>query len=117
MNAHSRSINGRTVFGISSASDVSSARFDHDRGDAVQCGHDEEEPMKTEGVTADEAFQTEITSSAPMKNFTTAPLKYSISSLPDVKKRFPRLPELPEEFAIKPSMGKYDAIYAEISDN
>jgi hypothetical protein len=103
MNAHSRSINSRTVFGISGASDIPSARFDHDRG------HDEEEPIKTGGVPADKEVQTEITSSAPMKNSTTAPLKYSISSLPDVNKEGL---ELPEGFTSVQSMVKFDAIFA-----
>lgn len=104
MNAHSRSINGRTVFGISSASDIPSVRFDHDRGDAVQRGHDEEEPIKTEGVLTDEEVQTEIT---------TAPLKYSISSLPDIHSRWPTMPDI---YMTPPGMGKYDVIYANISD-
>ena len=114
MNAHSRSINGRTVFGISCASDVPSARFDHDRGDAVQRGHDEEEPIKIEGVPVDEAVQTDITSLSPVTNSTTAPLKYSISSLPDAHTRWPTLPDIwkPQE-----SMRKYDFIYANIPDN
>jgi hypothetical protein len=74
MNAHSRSINGRTVFGISSASDAASARFAHDRGDAVQRGHDEEEPVKTEGVPADGAVQT-VSSSCPYEEFLRSPVE------------------------------------------
>ena len=100
-NAYSRSNNDTAVFGISSTSDIPSARLGYN-GDAALLDHYEGEPVKTEGVSADEAVETEITSSAPMKN--------SLSRVHGPKRPF----VLPAEFMPDKSMAKYDADFADI---
>ena len=104
-NAYSRFTDGKAVFGISSTSDIPYARLGYDGQYAAQHSHYEGEPIKTDGIAADKSAQTEITSSAPLKN--------STSRVHGLKRPF----RMPEKHTPVKSMAKYDTNHADVSDN